>query len=103
MNEAQMDMWKSGVSDFHRKVDEIIDDRKKLKELIKEHLSQFFEFDDFECDSVFEVIQITLPNVDLVLPKNIGDIGMDWTISTGYDKKANPTIIINFYPFGRDE
>lgn len=103
MDEAQMDMWKSGVSDFHRKVDEIIDDRKKLKELIKEHISQFFEFKDFRCDSVFDVISIKLPNEDLVLPKNIGDIGMDWTISTGYDEKANPIIIINFYPFGRDE
>ena len=105
MNSEEMELWKEAVFLHIEQRNELVNDRKEIKSHLEAHLKEFFSFDEIEyCDFDFNKIELKfMRDVSPVIPKNIGELNIDWIISTGYDDKAFSIVIIEIYPFGIDK
>ena len=105
MDNQALDMWKEAVFVHTKQRNELVNDRKEIKSRLEAHLKQFFDYDSIEyCDFDFNKIKLKWKrNVSPVISENIGDLGMPWIISTGYDDGAFSIVIIEVYPFGMEE
>ena len=50
VNLKELEYWKEGVFEYSKNLQNIVEDRGKLIELLTEHLSQFFSWDSIEFD-----------------------------------------------------
>lgn len=105
MNNESLEMWKEAVFVHTKQRNDLVNDRKEIKSRLEAHLKQFFDYDSIEyCDFDFNKIKLKWKrNVSPVISENIGDLGMPWIISTGYDEGAFAIVIIEVYPFGIEE
>ena len=105
MNKDEMELWREAVFVHSKQRIDLVNDRKEIKSHLEAHLKQFFDFDEIEyVDFDFNKILLKFNrDVSPIPPKNIGDLGMDWIISTGYDDGAFSIVIIEIYPFGIDK
>ena len=101
MNRDELELWREAVFVHSKQRDDLVNDRKEIKSRLEAHLKQFFSFDEIEyCDFDFNKIELKFKrDVSPVIPKNIGELNMDWIISTGYDDKAFSIVVIEIYPF----
>ena len=98
--------WRDGVREHLDSLDTVINDRKTLKKLIEEYLSQFFDFDSWETNRDFSKIILKWDKNHSPVFKedsNISELGMDWIITAGYDDEANRIVEIELYPWGVEE
>ena len=101
-----IDEWRNGVKEHLDSLDTVINDRQTLKKLIKDYLSQFFDFDSWETNRDFSKIILKWDkNHNPVIngESNISELGMDWIITAGYDDEANRIVEIEIYPWGVEE
>ena len=105
MNHDELDLWREAVFIHCKERDELVNDRREIKSRLEAHLKKFFSFDEIVyCDFNFNKIELKFDkDVSPVIPQNIGELGMEWIISTGYDNKAFSIIVIEIYPFGINE
>lgn len=105
MNSEELRLWQEGVFEYSETLKNLIDGRLKLKELLTEHLSQFFSWDKIEFDREFNKITLYYKrDVGAVIKSdNMSDLGMDWIVSPDVDDKAFRIIKIEVYPFGLPE
>ena len=101
-----IDEWKNGVREHIYSLNTIIKERQILKELIKDYLSQFFDFDSWETNRDFSKIILKWDknhNPVINEESNISELGMDWIITAEYDDEANRIVVIELYPWGIEE
>ena len=105
MNLEEFRTWQDGVCEHIRMLDQMVDDRKILKEIIEKHLKQFFDYDDIEYDREFNKITLKWDKGTSPVIKNdmIADLHMDWIIRADYDDNAFRVVVVEVYPFGLDE
>ena len=102
MEESELSAWREGVMEHINTVDTIVNDRKILKTHIKNHLLQFFDFDEWRCNRDFSVITLVWDKDKNPVIRNdkIDELGMDWIIHVGYDAQAFKRVEVTVYPFG---
>ena len=105
VNLKELEYWKEGVFEYSKNLQNIVEDRGKLIEILTEHLSQFFSWDSIEFDRDFNRISLYYKkDVGAVIKSNkMSDLGMDWIVQPDYDDKAFKIIRIDVYPFGLPE
>ena len=101
MDSDEFKQWQDAVLLHCQERDRIVNDRRELKSLFEAHLKQFFDYDSIEFDKDFNVITLkwdtdTIP----IITKNIGNLNMEWSISTGHDDLAFSIVVVEVYPFG---
>ena len=101
MNPQELEMWKKGVSEHLDLVDQVINERVSLKTLFKEHLKEFFDFNEIDFSRNFDVITLKWEkDANPIIKSNISQLGMDWEITTGRDDSAFSVVEVIVYPFG---
>lgn len=104
MNTEELRGWQDCVLIHTKNLENLIEERVKLKEVITEHLSQFFSWDSIEFDKEFNKITLKYDkDVGAVIRENISELGMEWIIIPSFDDRANKIIMIEIYPFGLPE
>lgn len=105
MDKERLEQWKDGVMEHCKYVQDMIKQRKLLKEHIEEHLSQFFDWESIEYSKDFDVITLTWAygHNPIIYHDKIGELNMDWTIKAEYDDKAFRVVVIEVHPFGIEE
>ena len=46
MNKEEFEIWKDSVFEHFRMLNDLVDDRLEIKELMEQHLKQFFDYDE---------------------------------------------------------
>jgi len=102
MNPNEITLWKMGVEEHNNILQNLIADRKKLKELMSEHLRTLFDdWEDIIFSQDFDVITIRFrPNFKLG-NDSLCNIGMDWDVVASHSDNGHLTKSIKIYPFGR--
>ena len=105
MNTDELSSWRDGVNEHISMVDTLVNDRKILKNLIEEHLKQFFDWDSIEYNKDFSEITMKWDKDchPIIKHEKINELMMDWCISVGYDDNAFRIVVIEVYPFGLEE
>lgn len=105
VNLEELEYWKEGVFDYSKNLKNVVEDRAKLKDLLEEHLSQFFSWDKIFFDREFNRIRLYYKkDVGAVIKSDkMSELGMDWIVQPDYDDKAFKIIRIDVYPFGLPE
>lgn len=101
MNKEQVELWRKGAMEHCSMIERMVKDRKELKSLIEEHIGRFFKYDSIEYNKDLSEITIEISENNIVIPQDIGEIQMDWNISSGWSN-GDEVIIIKFYPFGAE-
>jgi hypothetical protein len=103
MDSDEFKQWQDAVLLHCQERDRIVNDRRELKSLFEAHLKQFFDFDSIEFDKDFNVITLKWKkDVSPIIKDNIGELGMEWVISSGYDDMAFGIVVVEVYPFGME-
>ena len=103
MNSKELDMWKNGVDEHLQLVKQVVDERIALKTHMEEHLRGFFDgFVEIDFSQNLDVISLKWAYETSPIIKNdiIGNLGMDWEITTDYNDDAFKVVVIRIYPFG---
>jgi len=102
MNKEQFQEWQKGVKEHISHLNNTVEERKILKEILENHLKQFFNFDEIEYDREFQKILLKWDRIanPVIRNDNIGNLGMDWIIRADYDDQAFRIVVIEIYPFG---
>ena len=97
MNESEYLSWVDCVSSHMSLLDELVDDRISLKENLKNHLSQFFDFEELklmECNRDFSEVSFWIKGM-FIDCEQLSGLLMPWRIEADYDR-----IKVIVYPFG---
>lgn len=102
VNSDELKLWQEGVFEYSETLKNLVEGRRKLIELLTEHLSQFFAWDSIEFDREFNKITLYYErDVGAVIKSDkMSDLGMDWIVRPDFDDKAFRIIKIEIYPFG---
>ena len=104
MNTEELRGWQDCVLIHTENLKNVRQEREKLKEVIIEHLSQFFTWSEIEFKDDFNKITLYYSHgVDAVIKGNISELGMEWIVSSSHDRLANNIVVIEIYPFGLPE
>lgn len=105
VNSDELRLWEEGVFEYSNNLKNVVDDRAKLKELLEEHLSQFFKWDKIVFDREFNRIKLYYKRDTgaVIKSENMSNLGMDWIVQPDYDDEAFKIIRIDVYPFGLPE
>ena len=58
MNSEELEMWKESVFEHTRMMETLVNDRVAIKELMSNHLKQYFEYDEIKFDDLFNKITL---------------------------------------------
>lgn len=102
MNKEEIEMWKDGVMEHCHSISVIAKDRKTIKKMMVDHLSQFFEWDVIEFDKNFNTITMAWEySTDPIIKLDkIKELGMDFIIGHRFFKELGDGVTITVYPFG---
>ena len=104
MDKDEFRQWQDAVMVHCQERDRIVNDRIELKKVLEAHLRQFFQYDSIEFDKDFNKIILKWEKgVNPIIKENIGELGMQWILSTGHDDKAFNIVVVEVYPFGIPE
>ena len=102
MNHEELELWKESVFEHTRMMETLVDDRVAIKELISNHLKQFFEYDEIKFDDLFNkiILKWDYRNNPVINPDDLIGLGMEFIISHDYSETLGHGVIIELYPFG---
>lgn len=105
MNKDELRQWQDAVLEHCKMKTTLVADRKTIEELMKSHLSQYFDWDKIVFDEDFNVIKLYWKYgiEPLIKIRNIGELGMDFFMNNEYDKELGQCNTIIIYPFGIEE
>ena len=96
MNESEYLSWVDCVQSHMDLLDELVEDRISLKKKLKNHLSQFFNFEEIEVSRDFSKVTFWVEDMFIDCEKLSGLL-MPWRIEAYYDEDKTQVIV---YPFG---
>lgn len=102
MNKEGLLQWQDAVLEYCKMRMTLIDDRKTIEELMRNHLKQFFDWDAIIFDIDFNSIKLVWGyGVEPIIKvKSIGDLGMDFIMGNEYSDKLGQCNTVTLYPFG---
>lgn len=102
MNKNELREWQDAVLEYCKMVITLKNDCKTIEELMKQHLSEFFDWDDIVFDDDFNTIKLVWKyGVEPVIKvKDISGLGMDFYMSNEFYKDLGQCNTIILYPFG---
>ncbi|WP_458456483.1 hypothetical protein [Methanobrevibacter sp.] len=105
MNQDNFDTWINAIKEHINMLDNLINDRRMLKDMIETHLREFFDYDDIEYNRDFSKITLTFkPKHHVIInPENLVGLLMDFEVIPAYDDNAERIIQIHVYPLGMEE
>lgn len=105
MNSEELEMWKESVFEHTHMMETLVNDRVAIKELMSNHLKQYFEYDEIKFDDLFNKITLKWEymNDPIIIPDKLIGLGMDFIISHDYSESLGYGVIIELYPFGLPE
>lgn len=94
-----LENWMKAVALHRDQVDSILEDRKTLKNSIKEFLKSVFDFDEIEFSTDFTKITLLwdYPRNPSFTQEKINDFPFDWEVKNTYE---GGDIAIDVYPWG---
>lgn len=105
VNSDELRLWQEGVYEYSKNLQNVVDDRLKLKELLTDHLIQFFNWNKIVFDRDFNKVTLySKRDTPMVIDFDaLSDLGMGVVISPDVDDKAFRILKIEVYPFGLPE
>ena len=105
MSPEDLEMWKESVFEYTRMVETLVDDRVAIKDLISNHLKQFFDYDEISFDDLFNriILKWSYDNDPVIKVDELDGWNMDFIISHNYSEQLGHGVIIEVYPFGLPE
>ena len=105
MNKEEFEIWKDSVFEHFRMLNDLVDDRLEIKELMEQHLKQFFDYDEITFADDFNkiIVKFQYGSDPVINPKKLQDLNMEMIISHEYSEKLGDGVIIELYPFGLEE
>ena len=102
MNKDELRQWQDAVLEYCKMKTTLVSDRKTIEELMKKHLSQYFNWDKIEFDEDFNTIKLYWKYgiEPLIRIRNIRDLGVDFFMGNEYSKELGQCNTITLYPFG---
>lgn len=103
MDKESLREWQDDVMVNCHTLETIIKDRVILKDLMEEHLKEFFEgyvLIDFDKDFNKITLKWEYQRDPIIKVDRIKDLGMDFIISHNYDSKYGEGVVLELYPFG---
>ena len=102
MNSDDLELWKESVFEHTRVLDALANDRISIKDLMKDHLKQFFGFDEIEFVDNFNKILLKygFEHYPIINPDELTGLGMPFIINHDYSEELGHGIVIEVYPFG---
>ena len=102
MNKDELRQWEDAVLEHCKMKTTIISDRRDIEDLMKSHLSQYFDWDKIEFDENFDTIKLywRYGSEPLIKIREIRDLGMDFFMNNEYDDVLGQCNTIIIYPFG---
>ena len=93
--------WVGATQEHMNALDRLIEDRKLLKNLIENHLREFFDFEESEFNRDMSVISLKISNeYTHIRSEKLSELHMDWAIVINYDGYGIDSVAIEVYPFG---
>ena len=97
-------LWKKAVLENSNQLELGFKDRASLKSIIKEYLSQFFDYDSIEFEEDWSILmKWGYGNDALIDLSKISELGMDFSISTVFEDDLGQCIVIKISPFSKEE
>ena len=83
MSPEDLEMWKESVFEYTRMVETLVDDRVAIKDLISNHLKQFFDYDEISFDDLFNriILKWSYGNDPVIKVDELDGLNMDFIIS----------------------
>ena len=105
MNKEEFEIWKDSVFEHFRMLNDLVDDRLEIKELMAQHLKQFFDYDEIKFTDDFNkiILKYRYENNPVIDPKKLQDLNMVMIIGHEYSETLGDGVIIELYPFGLEE
>lgn len=105
MNSEEFMQWQDAVMEHSKMMETLVDDRVVIKELMINHLKQFFDYDEIRFDDLFNkvVLKWEYKNDPIIKPDELIGLGMDFIISHDYSESLGHGVIVELYPFGLPE
>lgn len=103
MDKESLRKWQDAVMLNCQALETVLNDRVTLKDLMEEHLKEFFEgYVLIEFDKDFNKITLKweYQHDPIIKVDRIKDLGMDFIISHSYDSKYGEGVVLELYPFG---
>lgn len=102
MNLEDLRIWQDSVMEHCQMMKSVIDDRMVIKNVMVNHLKQFFEFDEIRFSNDFNEITLKwrYDNDPILDPIKLKDLGMDFKVSNDYSESLGHGVVIIVYPFG---
>ena len=105
MNIEEIELWKESVFEHTHTLDLLANDRIAIKDLMRDHLKQYFKFDRIEFHDNFNriLLKFDYMNNPVIEPEDLVDLGMEFIITHDYSEELGHGVVIEVYPFGLPE
>lgn len=105
MNLEEFRQWQDAVMEHSKMMETLVDDRVTIKELISNHLKQFFDYDEISFDDLFNkiILKWSYKNDPVIQLDKLDGLNMDFIISHDYSEQLGHGVVIELYPFGLPE
>lgn len=102
MNEEQLETWRKSVLEHSEMMKFLVNDSLTIKQLMVEHLKNFFDFDSIKFEDGFNkiIIKWDYGNEPIIDPTELNGLGMEFLVSHSYSDMHGDGILIELYPFG---
>ena len=105
MNTDEFRQWQDAVMEHSKMMETLVDDRVVIKDLMINHLKQFFDYDEIKFDDLFNkiILKWSYENDPVIRLDKLDGLGMDFIISHDYSEQLGHGVVIELYPFGLPE
>lgn len=102
MNLEELRIWQDSVMEHCQMMKSVMDDRRVIKNVMINHLKQFFEFDEIIFSNDFNKITLKwrYDNDPIINPVELSKLGMEFKVSNDYSESLGHGVILELYPFG---
>lgn len=102
MNPEKLAKWMDGVLEHRNSCDILANDRKILKKMMVDHLSNFFEWDVIEFSDDFNTIKLVWKYgiEPIIKVDTIQDLGIDFIMGNEFYMDLGQCNTIELCPFG---
>ena len=105
MNKEELMQWQDAVLEHCKMKTTLVADKKDIEDLMKEHLSQYFDWDVIVFDKDFNTIKLLWKyGIEPIIKiRTIRNLGIDFIMGNEYHKELGQCNSITLYPFGLPE
>ena len=102
MNNGELELWRKSVTEHIQVLDTLADDRISIKNIMSNHLRQYFDFDKIEFADTFSTILLkwSYEHNPVIRLDDLDGLGMDFIITHDYSDDLGHGVVVELYPFG---